>query len=83
MKDIRAIPYVHAYYCKHCTIKQIIFEAKCIILDNLCPIVEKRYWKLFENHYNVNGENESMEEVDMDGSESDQELTGNDTDESE
>ena len=22
------------------------FEAKCIILD----IVEKRYWKLFENH---------------------------------
>jgi hypothetical protein len=29
----------------------------------------------------VNGENESMEEVDMDGSESDQELTGNETDE--
>jgi hypothetical protein len=29
----------------------------------------------------VNGE--SMEEVDMDGSESDQELTGNETDESE
>ena len=26
------------------------FEAKCIILDNVCPIVEKRYWKLFENH---------------------------------
>jgi hypothetical protein len=25
------------------------FEAKCIILDNVCPIVEKRYWKLFEN----------------------------------
>jgi hypothetical protein len=20
------------------------FEAKCIILDNVCPIVEKRYW---------------------------------------
>ena len=59
------------------------FEAKCIILDNLCPIVVKRYWKLFENHYNVNGENGSMEEVDMDGSESDQELTGNETDESE
>jgi hypothetical protein len=37
---------------------------------------------LFENHWNVNGENESMEEVDMDGSESDQELTGNETDES-
>jgi hypothetical protein len=31
----------------------------------------------------VNGENENMEEVDMDGSESDQELTGNETDESE
>ena len=31
----------------------------------------------------MNGENESMEEVDMDGSESDQELTGNETDESE
>jgi hypothetical protein len=31
----------------------------------------------------VNGENESMVEVDMDGSESDQELTGNETDESE
>ena len=26
------------------------FEAKCIILYNVCPIVEKRYWKLFENH---------------------------------
>jgi hypothetical protein len=26
------------------------FEEKCIILDNVCPIVEKRYWKLFENH---------------------------------
>ena len=26
------------------------FEAKCIILNNVCPIVEKRYWKLFENH---------------------------------
>ena len=59
------------------------FEAKCIILVNLCPIVEKIYQKLFENHYNVNGENESMEDVDMDGSESDQELTGNETDESE
>ena len=33
--------------------------------------------------YNVNGENESMEEVDMDGSKSDQELTGNETDWSE
>jgi hypothetical protein len=31
----------------------------------------------------VNGENESMEEVDMDGRESDQEFTGNETDESE
>ena len=31
----------------------------------------------------MNGENESMEEEDMDGSESDQELTGNETDESE
>ena len=31
----------------------------------------------------MNGENESMEEVGMDGSESDQELTGNETDESE
>jgi hypothetical protein len=31
----------------------------------------------------VNGENESMVEVDMDGSESDQELAGNETDESE
>ena len=31
----------------------------------------------------MNGENESMEEVDMDGSESDQELTDNETDESE
>ena len=31
----------------------------------------------------MNGENEGMEEVDMDGSESDQELTGNETDESE
>jgi hypothetical protein len=31
----------------------------------------------------MNGENESMEEVDMDGNESDQELTGNETDESE
>jgi hypothetical protein len=30
----------------------------------------------------VIGENESMEEVDMDESESDQELTGNETDES-
>jgi hypothetical protein len=30
----------------------------------------------------VNGENEGMEEVDMDGSESDQELTGNETEES-
>jgi hypothetical protein len=30
----------------------------------------------------VNGENESIEEVDMGGSESDQELTGNETDES-
>ena len=30
----------------------------------------------------MNGENESMEEVDMDGSESDQELTGGETDES-
>jgi hypothetical protein len=61
----------------------VTFEEKCVILDNVCPIVEKRYWKLFENHYNVNGENGSMEEVDMDGSESDQELTGNETDESE
>ena len=26
------------------------FEATCIILDNVCPIVEKRYWKLLENH---------------------------------
>jgi hypothetical protein len=26
------------------------FEAKCIILDNVCTIIEKRYWKLFENH---------------------------------
>ena len=26
------------------------FEAKCVILDNVCPIVGKRYWKLFENH---------------------------------
>ena len=26
------------------------FEGKCIILDNVCPIVEKRYCKLFENH---------------------------------
>ena len=59
------------------------FEVTCIILDNVCPTVEKRYWKLFENHLNVNGENESMEEVDMDGSESDQEFTGNETDESE
>jgi hypothetical protein len=24
-------------------------EAKCIILENVCPIVEKRYWKIFEN----------------------------------
>jgi hypothetical protein len=47
----------------------VTFEEKCVILDNVCPIVEKRYWKLFENHYNVNGENGSMEEVDMDGSE--------------
>jgi hypothetical protein len=31
----------------------------------------------------VNGENENMEELDMDGCESDQELTGNETDESE
>jgi hypothetical protein len=31
----------------------------------------------------VNGEHDSMEEVDMDGSESDQEFTGNETDESE
>jgi hypothetical protein len=31
----------------------------------------------------VNCENESMEDVDMDGSGSDQELTGNETDESE
>jgi hypothetical protein len=31
----------------------------------------------------VNDENESMEEVDMDGSESDQEFTDNETDESE
>ena len=31
----------------------------------------------------MNRENKSMEEVDMDGSESDQELTGNETDESE
>jgi hypothetical protein len=31
----------------------------------------------------VNNENENMEEVDMEGSESDQELTGNETDESE
>jgi hypothetical protein len=31
----------------------------------------------------VNSENESKEEVDMEGSESDQELTGNETDESE
>jgi hypothetical protein len=31
----------------------------------------------------LNGENESMEEVDMDGSESDRELTGNETYESE
>jgi hypothetical protein len=30
----------------------------------------------------VNGKNESMEEVDMAGSESDQELTGGETDES-
>ena len=30
----------------------------------------------------MNGENESMEEVDMDRGESDQELTGNQTDES-
>ena len=59
------------------------FEVTCIILDNVCPTVEKRSWKLFENHLNVNGENESMEEVDMDGSESDQEFTGNETDESE
>ena len=57
------------------------FEAKSI-LDNLCPIVEQRYWKLFETHYNANGENEGMEEVDMDGNESDQELTGNETDQS-
>jgi hypothetical protein len=34
----------------------VTFEAKCVILDNVCPIVEIRYWKLFENHYNVNGE---------------------------
>ena len=59
------------------------FEGKCIILYNVCPIVRKRCWKLFENHQNVNGENESMEEADMAGSESDQELTGNETDESE
>jgi hypothetical protein len=26
------------------------FEGTFIILDNVCPIVEKRYWKLFENH---------------------------------
>ena len=26
------------------------FEAKCIILDNVCSIVEKIYSKLFENH---------------------------------
>jgi hypothetical protein len=26
------------------------FEGTCIILDNVYPIVEKRYWKLFENH---------------------------------
>ena len=31
----------------------------------------------------MNGENESMEEVDMDGSESDQEFTGNETDDNE
>ena len=31
----------------------------------------------------MNGENESTEDVDMDGSESDQELTGNETDENE
>jgi hypothetical protein len=31
----------------------------------------------------VNGESERMEEVHMDGSESDQELTGSETDESE
>jgi hypothetical protein len=31
----------------------------------------------------VNNENENIEEVDMEGSESDQELTGNETDESE
>ena len=31
----------------------------------------------------MNGENESMEEVDMNGSESDQELTSSETDESE
>ena len=31
----------------------------------------------------MNGKNESMEEVDMDGSECDQELTGNETGESE
>ena len=41
-------------------------------------MLKKDIGKLFENHYNVNGENESM---DMDGSESDQELTGNETDE--
>jgi hypothetical protein len=34
----------------------VTFEEKCVILDNVCPIVEIRYWKLFENHYNVNGE---------------------------
>lgn len=41
--------------------------------DNLCSIVEKWYWKLVY-------ENESMDEVDMNGSESGQELTGNKTD---
>jgi hypothetical protein len=51
--------------------------------SNLLNFLLLAFLLLFENHYNVNGENESMEEVDMDGSESDQELTGNETDESE
>ena len=35
---------------KHAKGLFVLFEAKCIILNNVCPFVEKRYWKLFENH---------------------------------
>jgi len=54
------------------------FEAKCLILDNLTPTVEHKYWLCYENYFDSGESHGSLDESQMNASESDQDRSGTD-----